>query len=91
MEGLDGVYISCDGSFFVGLVVLMDRYWLCVGGNGMGLGEGEKRQRYEGRGGGRGGGKARERKGQEMNTRSGCGCGVCCVIWSSGRFGELNP
>lgn len=29
MEGLDDVYISCDGTLFVGLVVLMlDRYWL---------------------------------------------------------------
>lgn len=36
MEGLDDVYISCDGTLFVGLVVLMlDRYWLSGSVGGM--------------------------------------------------------
>lgn len=47
MEGLDGVYISCDGSVFVGLVVLKDRWsvWEREGhgcGTRYGLGKGER-------------------------------------------------
>lgn len=45
MEGLDSVYISCDGSLFVGLVVLMwIDIWLSVEGSRYGVisGDGER-------------------------------------------------
>lgn len=70
MEGLDGVYISCDGSVFVGLAVLKDR--CCVwerGGHGCG-------SRYRsGKGGRTKEAGARGRKGKEVNLRSVCGLG----------------
>lgn len=47
MEGLDSVYISCDGSLFVGLVVLMSIDIGCLleeAGWGY-LGDGERDER----------------------------------------------
>lgn len=56
MEGLDGVYISCDGSLFVGLVVLMSIDSGCLLEESVWgyLLDGERRERDDGCGGGRG-------------------------------------
>lgn len=81
MEGLDGVYISCDGSVFVGLVVLKNR--CCVwerGGHGCGrrygLGKGGRTKEA---------GATRGRKEKKrLNLRS--VCVVVCVI----RLGRVR-
>lgn len=70
MEGLDGVYISCDGGVFVGLVVLKDGCCVCAwgppGGGDVLYELGKGGEDCGGRGGG-GGARERKRKKERIN------------------------